>query len=689
MNKQRAQERILKLRKLIDHHRYLYHILDKPEISDAALDSLKKELFDLEQQFTDLITPDSPTQRVGGKALEKFEKVSHLSPMLSLNDAFSEDDIRAWQARISKLLEKNYQTNFYCELKIDGLAVELVYQNGFLVVGSTRGDGFIGENVTANLKTIESIPLKLPNKKEVLDRLRKEDGALGIIERFSRVNFPKEIIIRGEIFISKQEFQKINQLQRRNNLPSYANPRNLAAGSVRQLDPQITAARHLDSFAYDLLADLGQVTHEETHILLKALGFKTSPYNHPYKTINEIIDFRERIAQSRAKIPHEIDGIVVIVNNNIFFEKLGIIGKAPRGAIAFKFELRQGTTIVEQINIQVGRTGTLTPVAVLKPVKVGGVTISRATLHNEDEIRRLGLKIGDTVIVGRAGDVIPDVIKVLDELRTGKEKNFKMPSRCLVCASLIVKSKGKATIYRCDNKNCRAKKREYFQHFVSRKAFNIEGLGPQIIDQFIAGGLVSDPADLFFIKEPDLLSLERFANKSAYKMIQSIQSRRKINLPRFIYALGIGNVGERTSADLAVYFGTAIALSSASLEEIDKVKNIGPVVTRSIHDWFQDKANLAYFKKLLSLIYVEKFNLDISSSIAGKTFVFTGTLSTMSRDEAKEKVRMLSGQISESVSDKTDFVVVGENPGSKAKEAKSKSIPILPESEFLKMVKKI
>jgi len=444
MSKQQAKQRIKKLRKTINRHRYLYHVLDKQEISDAALDSLKKELFDLEKEFPEFVTSDSPSQRIGGKPLEKFKKHKHPKPMLSFNDAFSEKDIKDWLERISKILtplevnelegkhKKNIpltgltkkekdQSGFFCELKIDGLAIELIYENGVLKTGSTRGDGIIGEDITQNLKTIEAIPLHIGKLK---------------IKNF-KLKIPPLVVVRGEVFIPKKEFERFKT--------TYANPRNLAAGSVRQLDPKITASRHLDSFIYDLICQNRDSvdTHEQKHKILEKLGFKINPYNKYCKNLSEVFQFHKNIQKIREKIPYEIDGLVVIVNSNKIFEKLGVVGKAPRGAIAFKFPGRQTATIIEDIKVQIGRTGALTPVAYLKPVQVGGVMISRATLHNEDEIKRLKVKIGDTVIVERAGDVIPDIVKVLPEMRTGKEKEFEMPKFCPVCKVRLLDKKEK------------------------------------------------------------------------------------------------------------------------------------------------------------------------------------------------------------------------------------------------------
>lgn len=645
MTKEEAKERIKKLRKEINHHRYLYHVLDKQEISDSALDSLKKELFDLENKFPDLITPDSPTQRIGGKALKKFAKIRHFQPMLSFNDAFSKKDMEDWVSRISRL-SGNKKIDFYCELKIDGLAIELVYKKGVLATGSTRGGGIIGEDVTQNLKTIEAIPLSLKDN--------------------------KNITVRGEVFIPKKVFEKFKK--------DYANPRNLAAGSVRQLDPKITASRKLDSFIYDIL--IKAETHEEKHKILKSLGFKTNPYNRYCRNLKEVFGFHQHVQKIREKIPYEIDGIVVIVNSNKIFDKLGVIGKAPRGAIAFKFPGKQAVTVVDDIKVQVGRTGALTPVAHLKPVEVGGVTISRATLHNEDEIKRLGLKIKDTVIVGRAGDVIPDIIKVLPKMRTGKEKEFRMPKNCPVCGSKIKK---KTALSYCSNPQCFAQRKEYFYHFVSKPAFDIQGLGPKIIDQLIDVGLVSDPADLFELEKGDLVPLKRFADKSADNLVKAIKEKTDISLPRFIYALGIRNVGEETALDLAKHFTSLNRLRKAALEELKNIQDIGPIVAKSIYDWFKEKKNKDFLDKLLKLVKIKTFS-GAGKKLRNKTFVLTGELESITREEAKSKIRDLGGDVSGSVSKKTDYVVVGSEPGSKYDKAKKLRLKILNEEQFLKTI---
>ena len=663
MTKKEAKQRIEKLKKLINRYRYSRHVLDKELVPIDVEDSLKKELFDLEQKFPQFITSDSPTQRVGGRPLEKFVKVRHPQPMLSFNDAFSQKDMEDWLERISRLLttEEVKEIDFYCEPKLDGLAIELIYENGIFKTGSTRGDGIIGEDVTQNLKTIEAIPLRLTK--------------------------PVEVVARGEVIITKKEFEKINKEQRKKGLPLFANPRNLAAGSVRQLDPKVTSQRHLDSTCYELISDFGQKTHEEEHKILHSLGFKTNnKYSKYCKDLKEIFEFHSFWYKNREKLPYEIDGLVVTVNSNKIFKKLGVVGKAPRGAIAYKFPLKQATTIVEDIRVQVGRTGAITPVAYLKPVEVGGVTISRATLHNEDEIKRLGVKIGDTVVVGRAGDVIPDVVRVLPELRTGREREFRFPKKCPACQKELIKPEGKA-VWRCPNPKCFARQREYFYHFV--RAFDIIGLGPKIIDKLIDAGLVSDPADLFKLEVGDILSLERLAEKSAQNLISAIQSKKKILLSRFIYALGIKNVGEETAQDLTQYFGSMEKFQGSTLEELQKIRDIGPVVAESIHQWFQEKRNLKFLEKLkksgVTIIYFE--GRVRPGRLQGKTFVLTGSLETMTREEAKEKIRLLGGEISESISKKTDFLVAGKEPGTKYEKAKKLGIKRLKEQEFLKLIK--
>jgi DNA ligase (NAD+) len=716
MSKDQAKQRIEKLKKEINKYRYEYHVLDRSEISDSALDSLKKELFDLEQEFPDLVTADSPTQRVAGKPLKEFTKVRHTERMTSFNDAFSEEDMRNWFSRLENYLGRSLtrvtdgakrgvsegEPLFYCELKIDGLAIELEYENGLFTRGSTRGDGLIGEDVTQNLRTVEAIPLRILPEDEAEKNLKK----LGL--RPADYNLkPKSLIVRGEVFLTKKEFAKINKEQEKKGGKAYANPRNVAAGSIRQLDPTITASRHLDSFQYDIVTDLGQTTHEQEHLILAALGFKTNTNNKPTKDISEVFAFRDHWAKHREKLDYEVDGTVVLVNDNKTFETAGIIGKAPRAGIAYKFSPREATTVVEDIKVQVGRTGALTPVAVMRPVNVGGVTITHASLHNSDEIKRLGLKIGDTVIITRAGDVIPQITKVLTDLRTGKEKNFRMPDRCPVDGSPVTRE---GAIERCSSKMCAAQHRETLYHFVSRAAFNIEGLGPKIIDKFLDEGLISDAADIFTLQKGDIAALERFGEKSAENIVNEIVEKKKVTLPRFLYALGILHVGEETAALLAKNFtfsrggdgagkGTHTTIpiknilktfKELSLEDLQKVPDIGPKVAQSIYGWFRESRNadlLARLEKADVVVEAMPARTAQSTKLAGRSFVITGSLESMSREEAKEKIRALGGDPSESVSKKTDYLVAGSEPGSKYDKAEKLGVKIIGEKEFLEMLK--
>jgi len=671
MDKKLAKERVEHLKKIINKYRYERLVLNKEVISPDAEDALKKELFDLENEYPELIAADSPTQRVGGKPLKEFKKVRHETSMLSFNDAFSEKDINDWLKRVENYLGRKINREFYCELKIDGLAVELVYENGIFLQGSTRGDGIYGEDITQNLKTIEAIPLNLEH---------------------SKIKIPKKLIVRGEVFLGKKEFERINKEQEKSAGKIFANPRNMAAGSLRQLDPKITSSRKLDSFAYEIITDFGVKTHEEKHELLKEMGFKINPNNKRVNSLKEIFEFRNYWEKHREKLSYEIDGIVAIINDNKIFGDSGVIGKAPRGAIAYKFSPKESTTIVEDIKIQVGRTGTLTPVAVLKPVEIGGIKITHATLHNFNQIKKLGVRIGDTVIVSRAGDVIPQVSKVLKDLRNGKEKEFAIPKICPIDGSKVVHE---GAFYRCSNQKCGARNREIIRHFVSKPAFNIEGLGPKIIDRFLDEGLISDAANIFELNEGDIAGLERFGEKSAQNIVSEIQDRKKIPLCRFIYALGILQVGEETAVALARYFPVSRIKElikkyrSLSLENLQEIPDVGPKVAQSIYNWFYNERNIKFLEKL------EKFGIKIesikyqtaNSKLKEKTLVFTGELESMSREEAKEKARDLGGDVSESVSKKTDYIVVGSEPGSKYEKAKKLGVKIIDEKEFLNLLK--
>ncbi|RJQ13833.1 NAD-dependent DNA ligase LigA [Candidatus Parcubacteria bacterium] len=677
MTKREVKERIEALKKEIDKYRYQYHVLNKLDISEAALDSLKHELKKLEDQHPDLITPDSPTQRVAGEALKGFKKVHRKNPMLSLEDVFSPEEFKDWLLRIQKLVPGK-RLNFYCELKIDGFAVSLIYKKGFLETGATRGDGKIGEDVTQNLRTIEAIPLKLAIENELPE---------GINEKKVKEIFDKgEFEVRGEVFMTKKVFEKVNKEQSKRGLQMYANPRNTAAGSVRQLNPKITASRELSFLAYDLVTDVGQIKHSQEHELLAALGFKTDELAKECSSVEDVVSFWQHVQKIREKLPYHIDGVVVNVNDNRLFEQLGVVGKTPRGAVAFKFPAEQSTSVIKDIIVGVGRTGTLTPIAILDPVNIGGVIVKRASLHNMDEIERLGLKIGDTVIVERAGDVIPDVVSVLPKLRPHNAKVFHMPKNCPICGHAVSRD---GVAYKCVNKNCPAIKREGLYHFVSRSAFNIVGLGPKILDRFYEEGFIKDAADIFKLKEEDIVQLERFGEKSAENIINSIRSRKKVPLERLIYSLGILHVGSETAHDLARHFKSIEKISKANLDDLRAVPNIGEIVAKSIHEWFNDVNNKKFLEKLLN-VGVEIENPKISAGsekLKGKSFVFTGELESMSREEAESKVRQLGGDPSGSVSKKTRYVVAGSNPGSKYEKAKKLGVKIIEEKDFLKLIK--
>lgn len=563
---------------------------------------------------------------------------------------------------------------YYAEVKIDGLAVSLTYEGGIFISGATRGDGQIGEDVTQNLKTIEAIPLKLNDKQYAISN--------------------KRIEVRGEVYMSKKVFEKLNKKYKKEGKPLLANPRNAAAGSIRQLDPKITAERKLSFMAWDLLG-IDTKTHQESHKILSQLGFKTIKENQYCQNLDQVEKFKQKMEKKREKLPFQIDGIVVQLNDNKLKAKLGVVGKAPRGVIAYKFSPQEATTILENIQVQVGRTGTLTPVAVLKPVLVAGSTISRATLHNEDEIRKKDIKIGDTVIIHKAGDVIPEVEKVIKELRTGKEREFQMPEKCPQCGGVVSRQPGKVA-YKCTNKNCFIIQRRALYHFVSRPAFDMVGLGPKILNKFLEKGLIKDGADLFHLEVGDIEPLERFAEKSAQNIVNSIQSHKEIDFPRFIYALGIPNVGEETAYEIEDFVKSKIKnqklkiidiLKNTSLEEWQQIPDIGPIVAKSIFDYFQDKNNLEFIDRLIKAGVKIRHKLQvISDKLSGKTFVFTGSLKTLTRNEAKDMVRGLGGDLSESVSKETSFVVVGSEPGEKYDDAKRLGVKTIGEKEFLKMV---
>ncbi len=670
-------ERVERLKEAINRYRYEYHVLNKSSISPEALDSLKKELVELEDKYPEIITPDSPTQRVAGTALSEFKKIKHKVAQWSFNDAFDEQDIFDFDARVKRFLEKagiDKKPSYVCELKIDGLKVVLTYKNGLLETAATRGDGVFGEDVTQNIRTIESIPLKLERN--------------------------IDIVVEGEVFMPKSRFKKINEEQRRKGEEEYANPRNFAAGTLRQLDPKIVADRKLDTFIYDLSAitiSNGDAkegialpkTQEEELEMLTELGFKVNPHFKKVDDIEGVVAFWKKWQEKKDDQDYMIDGLVVKVDDTKMQEALGYTGKAPRFGIAFKFAALQVTTVVEDIVLQVGRTGVITPVAHLRPALVAGSTVSRATLHNEDEIRRLDVRIGDTVILQKAGDVIPDIVSVLKEMRTGREREYVWPKVVADCGDdgAIERISGEAA-WKCKNKNSFIQKKRRLYHFAGKQAFDIEGLGPKIVDALIEAKLIATYDDIFTLKKGDLLSLPRFAEKSADNLIASIENARTVTLARFIISLSISQVGEETAILLESEFKTIENLKKATQENLEKIDGIGPIVARSIVAWFADRENQNQLERLLKQVKItnqESGIMNYGSKLKNKTFVLTGTLTNMSRDEAKEKIRRLGGSISSSVSRETDYVVAGDSPGSKYDNAIKLGVEVLTEEEFLNL----
>ena len=708
MRRDEVKRRIEKLREEINRHRYAYHVHDRQEISEAALDSLKHELYQLEQQFPDLITPDSPTQRVGGKPLPEFKKVPHDTPMLSMEDVFTPEELRQWLERIKRIYPQGkYDTStglgagFYAEIKMDGLAVSLVYREGALVIGKTRGDGKVGEDVTQNLRTIEAIPLRLriPTEEEVQRTvLHDRKGLSFAYSKILHALTRGEIEIRGEVFMLKKTFEALNREQAKKGEEPFANPRNAAAGAIRQLDPAISASRKLSFYGYTLSisppleggvgGDPILTTHEQAHELMKLLGIPVSALNQYCRDLEGVDAYYKQIYKSREGLAFWIDGVVAVVNNDHTFKRLGVVGKTPRGIVAYKFPAQQSTTAVRAVRFQVGRTGVLTPVAVMDPVFVAGTTVQHATLHNMDEITRLGLKIGDTVILEKAGDIIPKIIKVLVKLRTGGEKVIYAPTHCPACGAKVTREKDEVVIM-CSNANCPAKDLERISHFVSKKAFNIDGLGIKLLEQLTAAGLISAPADIFKLTKSNLVDLERFGEKSADNLIAAIDQARKIALSRFIFALGIKHVGEETAVDLAKTFGTLSKIRAATLEDLQALPGIGEVVAQSIYEYFSNAQNQKLIDDLLAVnVRISNLEYQIShQTLKGLIFVLTGGLNSMTRDEAKEKIRSLGGDISSSVSKKTDYVIAGSEAGEKLEKAKKLGVKIVNETEFLRLLK--
>lgn len=668
MTRENAQKDILNLREKIHYHNYRYYVLDDPEISDAEYDILMRRLLVLENEFPELITPDSPSQRVGAPPLEAFETVSRTIPMLSLDNVFDDGELRDFDARIRKLLGLNTKIEYVAEPKLDGLAVELIYENGVFVQGSTRGDGVSGENITNNLKTIKSIPLRLL------------EGATPIPERLE---------VRGEVIFPIKSFRALNRQRELAGEPLFANPRNAAAGSLRQLDSMITASRPLDIFCYGIGQVIGIELETQANLLqtYKKWGLKVNPYFRICQGINELLDYYQEMEIRRESLPYEIDGIVIKVNRFDFQRQLGIKSRSPRYAIAFKFKAQQEITQIDDIAVQVGRTGTLTPVAIMKPVKVGGVEVSRATLHNQDEIERKDVRIGDWVVIQRAGDVIPEVVKVIESRRTGNEKPFTMPENCPVCGSRVIRVEGEAA-YRCQNLSCPAQLKEGIKHFAGKRAMDIDGLGDKIVNQLVDAGLIKNVADLYSITEEQLIKMERFAKKSAQNLIESIQASKKRGLARILFALGIRFVGETTATLLAENLGTFKKIQNATFDDLIQINGIGPQSAESLIQFFSSPENLKIIERLKAAgVEFEISQVEKSGRLKDLTFLFTGTLQNMSRYQAQEIVESLGGRIANSISKNVDYLVVGEDPGSKVEKAQKLGIKMINETEFLEMIK--
>ncbi len=671
MPKQSSVEKTIhRLREEIRRHDDLYYLQDNPELSDKEYDELIKKLRQLEEKHPEFLTPDSPTQRVGGRPAEGFPEFIHRRPMLSLDNSYNIDELRAFDQRCRKLAAGR-EIEYVTELKIDGLSLSIHYDNGIFRRGVTRGDGFRGEDVTANVRTIRSVPLKL------------RDG-------FTKAG--PQIEVRGEAFLPRRVFERINAERAEEGESRFANPRNAAAGTIRQLDPAIVARRRLDMFAYDVLAGERKpfATHWEALNWLEHAGFRVNQNRKLCKSIEEVIEFCDAMEASRDDLDYEIDGVVVKINSTSMQDDFGATGKAPRWAIAYKYPARQATTKVNDITVQVGRTGALTPVAMLEPVQLGGVTVSRSTLHNEDEIQRLGLRIGDWVLIERGGDVIPKVLKVVDSKRTGKEKKFRMPAKCPVCGGRVSRPEGEA-VSRCIAADCPAQLIGRLLHFASRRAMRIEGLGFALADQLIAGKLVRDVADLYDLKLEDLISLERMAKKSGSNVLAQIEESKSRDLGRLIYGLGIRHVGERTAGILARHFGSLERLRKAGVEELDDIHEIGLTMAQSISDWFDDPGNARLCERLhaagVRTESEKQGDAVTDQNFAGKVFVLTGTLPGMTRDEASALIEARGGRVTSSVSKKTDFVLAGSEPGSKLDKANQLGVKVIDEEAFKKMIR--
>lgn len=671
MNRAQAAERIKKLRELINDYRYHYHVLDESTMSEAAADSLKHELTQLEEEFPELITVDSPTQRVAGTPLPQFKQFKHSTRMLSLNDVFDGDELVAWSERVKKLAPADTKIEYFADIKMDGLACALVYEDGRLVRGITRGDGFVGEDVTSNVRTIDSVPLRLR------ENAKTKLFAGGRTE------------VRGEIVMYKADFEALNDARARAGKPLYANPRNTAAGTIRQLDARLVAERKLHFRAYDLQRDNPSEvpSYDFAYKTMRELGFLANAEAKVVKTTDAVLDFANHWDEARHDLPYNTDGLVVKINDREVYQQLGVVGKAPRGAVAYKYAAEQATTKVKDVFISIGRTGAATPVAMLEPVVVAGSTVQMATLHNESEIARKDIRVGDTIIVHKAGDIIPEVVEPLVKLRDGSEKPYKMPENCPECSTRLVKLKAEDAAWRCPNENCPSRAWKRVEHFASKAALDIEGLGEKNVIALMSAEVVSDPADIYTLSADQIMQLDRFAEVSANKLVAAIQEKKTPQLNRFIYGLGIRHVGVQTAIDLANHFKTLNMLSEATIDQLSEVDGIGEVVAESVVEWFAEPRNQEILAKFEQNDVEVQEVTQTGGRLEGQRFVVTGSLDTMSRQEAGEKIRALGGTFQSSVGKDTDFLVVGGNVGAgKLAKAEKFGTKQITEEDLLKII---
>ena len=663
------RERVQRLRKEIEYHNYRYYVLNDPVISDPEYDALMRELEELERQYPELITPNSPTQRVGAPPLEEFGTVEHTIPMLSLANAFNEEEVLEFDRRVKRFLGTDQDVEYTAEPKMDGVAVEVVYERGELVVGSTRGDGYRGEDITQNIRTIRTIPLFLMEDEEPV---------------------PERLAVRGEVYMEIEDFKRLNREREERGEAPFANPRNAAAGSLRQLDPSITARRPLNIFFYGIGEVVGREFESQWEVLqtLPKWGLRVNPLVELCPDIQRAVQYYRRILDLKDELPYEMDGVVLKVNSFELQRRLGEVSRSPRWAVAFKFPAEEATTRVLDIVVQVGRTGVLTPVALLEPVQVGGVEVKRATLHNMDEIERKDVRVGDTVLVHRAGEVIPEIIKVMKEKRTGKERKFQMPDRCPVCGSQVVRFPGEVA-YRCIGISCPAQLKGRIRHFASRRAMDIDGLGEKLIDQLVEKGLVKDLADIYYLRKEQLVDLERMAEKSAQNLLDAIEKSKDTTLARFLYALGIRHVGEHLAQVLAEHLGSLERFFTVDRDELLQIPEVGPEVAESVVRFFKDEGNRRVIEKMLRAgVRVEEPTeaAEVARPLEGKVFVFTGALEGITREDAKRLVEQLGGRTASSVSRRVDYVVVGKDPGSKYDRARELGLTIIDEEEFKRLV---